>query len=186
MTLRLLQVVAWSLFLMPLIPMATGCSDANGGTIDPCLTSLRINLEVDGATINEVEYKISGNGMEPRGGTINTGAPGTTASVEEFGIVPGEGYLVEMEATSIDEDLRCGGSSTFDVGAGITTEVDFIEGRPIFPYCPQIGRFLPGENLKQHLVLCEQVLSGSERERCRRHKRCVIRKRLLQLELDRA
>ncbi len=107
---------------------AFGCSD--GGSIDEgveCLTALRINLEVaDGTTIDEVEYEITGNGMMPMGGTIDTSAPGATASVEQFGIAPGEGYLVTMVATSADGSTMCGGAATFDVGAGVSTEVDVM------------------------------------------------------------
>jgi len=120
-----LTAVAWSLVLGL---TAVGCS-SNGGTDDKvdCLTALRINLQVaDGTVIDEVEYEITGNGMMPMGGTINTSAPGSTASVEQFGIPAGQGYLVTMVATSTDGTTMCGGSATFDVGAGITTEVDLI------------------------------------------------------------
>jgi hypothetical protein len=108
--------------------MLVACNSDNG-TDDKtdCLTALRINLEVaDGTVIEEVEYEITGNGMMPMGGTINTSAPGATASVEQFGIPAGEGYLVTMVATSADGSLMCGGSSTFDVGAGVSTAVDVI------------------------------------------------------------
>jgi hypothetical protein len=120
-----LQAVAWSLVLTL---AAVGCSSSgDSGKVNPCLTALRINLEVgDGAVINEVEYEISGNNMEPMGGTINTSAPGSTASVETFGIPPGEGYIVMMVATSVDGMLTCGGAATFDVGVGVSTEVDVI------------------------------------------------------------
>ena len=122
MNLRFFQVLACSLVLTL---TAFGCSSSDGtGEVDPCLSALRINLDVDGATIDEVDYLISGNSMEPRAGAINTSAPGSTASVEEFGIAPGEGYLVEMVATSVDRDLICGGAAMFDVAAGLATEVD--------------------------------------------------------------
>ncbi|MGD8608434.1 MAG: hypothetical protein PVH21_14150, partial [Myxococcales bacterium] len=57
---------------------------------------------------------------------INTSAPGSTASVETFGLPPGEGYVVTMVATSVDGTLTCGGASTFDVGAGISTNVEVM------------------------------------------------------------
>ena len=97
---------------------AFGCdSSSSTDKNDPCLTALRINLEVaDGTVIDEVEYVISGNGMEPMGGTIDTSAPGATASVESFGIPPGDDYIVTMVASSVDGKLdvrrlgklRCG------------------------------------------------------------------------------
>jgi hypothetical protein len=126
MTIRsLLQAFAWSLVL-PLILVGCGSGNDTDDKTD-CLTALRINLEVaDGTIIDEVEYEITGNGMMPMGDTINTSAPGATASVEQFGIPVGEGYLVTMIATSVDGSLTCGGSSTFDVAAGVSTEVDVI------------------------------------------------------------
>ena len=119
------QIVAWTLVLSV---FAFGCdSSSTTDKIDPCLTALRINLEVaDGTVIDEVEYVISGNGMEPMGGTIDTSAPGATASVESFGIPPGEGYIVTMVASSVDGSLMCGGSASFDVGPGVSTEVEVM------------------------------------------------------------
>ena len=108
--------------------LATGCG-SSGSTDDTieCVTALRLDLEVaDGTVIEEVEYEITGNGMQPMGGVINTSAPGSTASVEQFGIPPGDGYTVTMVATSVDGSITCGGASTFDVGAGVSTEVDVL------------------------------------------------------------
>ena len=82
MTIRsLLQAFACSLVL-PLILVGCGSGNDTDDKTD-CLTALRINLEVaDGTIIDEVEYEITGNGMMPMGDTINTSAPGATASVE--------------------------------------------------------------------------------------------------------
>ncbi len=116
------QVIAWSLVLSM---AAVGCSsgDETDDKID-CLTSLRLNLEVaDGTVIDLVEYTITGDGMMPMGGVIDTSAPGATASVEQFGIPAGTGYVVTMVATSVDGTLMCGGSATFDVEAGASTDV---------------------------------------------------------------
>jgi hypothetical protein len=103
------------------------CGSDGGGSADPCAATLRINLEVaDGAVINEVEYEITGNDMEPMGGVIDTSAPGSTASVETFGIPPGQGYVITMTAASVDAALMCGGAATFDVAPGVSTHVDVI------------------------------------------------------------
>jgi hypothetical protein len=104
---------------------AVGCgSNGDSGNIDECLTALRINLEVgDGAVIDEVDYEIAGNGITPITGTINTSAPGSTASVEAFGIPPGEGYSIYMEATSKDGELTCKGSALFPITVDQVTEV---------------------------------------------------------------
>jgi hypothetical protein len=106
---------------------AAGCgSNGDAGNVDECLTSLRINLEVgDGAVIDKVHYEITGNGIIPITGFIDTSAPGSTASVEAFGIPPGKDYLVTMTATS-DDGLMCGGAASFNVDAGVSTEVDLI------------------------------------------------------------
>jgi hypothetical protein len=115
--------MAWSLSLTLL---AAGCGSSSA-IDDKCATALRINLEIaDGTVIDEVEYEITGNGMEPMGGVIDTSAPGATASVEQFGIPPGQGYVVTMIASSSDGSVTCGGASTFDVGAGVSAEVDVI------------------------------------------------------------
>jgi hypothetical protein len=115
-----LQALAWSVVLSL---AAFGCN-GNSGAVDPCLTALSINLQVaDGAVIDQVSYEITGNGIMPITGTINTSAPGSTASVEAFGIPPGEGYLVTMIASSVDGALMCGGAASFDVGAGMSTDV---------------------------------------------------------------
>lgn len=118
-----LITVAWSV-LFGLV--AAACS-SGGDAVDPCVTALRINLEVaNGAVIDEVQYEITGNGMAPMGGTIDTSAPGSTASVETFGLAPDEGYVITMTASSVDGSLMCGGATTFDVGAGVSTEVDVM------------------------------------------------------------
>jgi hypothetical protein len=60
--------------------------------------SLNLNLELaDGIVINEVDWTISGGDMEPMNGTIDTSAPGATASVEVFGLPPEDGYVVALE-----------------------------------------------------------------------------------------
>ncbi|MBW2720448.1 MAG: hypothetical protein JRD94_18460 [Deltaproteobacteria bacterium] len=93
MNLCSLQAVAWSLVLTV---AAFGC-DSSSGNVDPCLTALRINLEVDGAVINEVDYEITGNGI-----------------------------VITMFANSVDGTLTCRGSTPFHVEAGQTTSIDVI------------------------------------------------------------
>ncbi|NNK07737.1 MAG: hypothetical protein HKP50_10560, partial [Myxococcales bacterium] len=143
----LLQAVAWSVLLAV---TAFGCS-SSGEEFDPCAAFLRINLEVsDGTVIDTVDYEITGNGMPDMGGTINTSAPGATASVETYGIPPGEGYVVMMVATSVDGTLKCGGSSTFDVAAGVSTDVDLIL------YCKGAEQF-GGVRVNGKLNVCAEL-----------------------------
>ncbi len=86
--------------------------------------SLSLNLQLaDGITINEVAWTISGGEMEPMTGTIDTSAPGATASVEVFGLPPGDGYLVELEATDETGEITCRGDAPFEVEVGVATDV---------------------------------------------------------------
>jgi hypothetical protein len=78
-----------------------------------------------GLVINEVRWAITGEGMAPMMGTINTSDPGATASVEVFGLAPGE-YAIDLEATSEDGEATCRGSAMFDVTAGVATEVGVL------------------------------------------------------------
>ncbi len=57
-------------------------------------------------------------------GDIDVSAPGSTASVEVFGLPPGEmDYTVALTATSSDEAVTCEGSAPFNVEVGQTTNV---------------------------------------------------------------
>ena len=85
--------------------------------------SLNLNLELaDGITINEVDWRLSGNDMD-MAGTIDTSAPGATASFEVFGLPPGDGYLVELSATDETGEVTCKGDAEFAVEVGVTTDV---------------------------------------------------------------
>jgi len=61
--------------------------------------------------------------MAPMNGTINTSAPGSTPSVEVFGLEPAKDYLITMTATSVLGETSCGGSADFDVESGISTNI---------------------------------------------------------------
>ncbi len=102
--------------------VGAGCGGDSGPVDSP--GSLQLTLELSGgAQIDEVAYEITGNDMPPMGGTVDTSAPGATASVEVFGIPPGDGYLVKMAATSVDGGTSCEGSTAFDVDVGRVTSV---------------------------------------------------------------
>ena len=112
-----------SLILVSFVAVAfAGCSTDSGSSEDT--GSLNLNLELaDGVTINEVDWTISGGDMEPMSGTIDTSAPGATASVEVFGLPPGEGYIVELEAVDESGEITCRGDAEFDVEVGVSTDV---------------------------------------------------------------
>jgi hypothetical protein len=99
-----------------------------GRSVDPeqgdAAGSLSLDLVLaDDIEINSVSWTISGNDMEPMSGAIDTSAPGATASVEVFGLPPGDGYLVELEATSENGEVTCEGSAEFGVEIGAATGV---------------------------------------------------------------
>ena len=113
----------WLVFFVCGAFAALGCStDIQQG--DSASGSLSLDLVLaDGIVINSASWTISGGDMEPMSGTINTSAPGSTASVEVFGLPPGDDYLVELEATTDDGDVTCRGSAKFDVEIGVATDV---------------------------------------------------------------
>ena len=86
--------------------------------------SLSVDLVLaDGLEIDAVGWEITGNGMD-MSGDIDVSAPESTASVEVFGLPPGEtDYTVTLTATTTDEDVTCRGSAPFNVEVGQTTDV---------------------------------------------------------------
>lgn len=116
-----------ALFMIAVIAsmaLLVGCGSSPGTGSEPS-SSLLLNLTIaDGVDIDEVLWRVSGGDMEDMLGTIDTSAPGSTASVELFGVPAGTDYLVEMEALSALGDFYCTGSAGFDVAAGVATPVD--------------------------------------------------------------
>lgn len=103
---------------------ALGCEDTNAGQQGET-GSLFLNLTLAGGVqIDEAIWAISGNGMD-MSGTIKVSAPGSTASVEVFGLPQGtEPYLVELSAVSVDGEVTCEGSAPFNVEMDVSTEVN--------------------------------------------------------------
>ena len=118
--------------------LGAGCR-GNSSAV-PCESLMLIELDLaadkDGTVplIDEVLWTITGNGMAPMMGVINTRAPGSTASVEVFGLGPGT-YEVELEANSSDGESSCQGSTRFEVVAGLATEL------VVFLHCTGAERF---------------------------------------------
>jgi hypothetical protein len=113
----------WIVLCALAAPVAfAGCS--SDSTTSEGTGSLGLNLELaPGVTINEVDWEITGGDMEPMSGTIDTSAPGSTASVEVFGLPPGDGYTVTLTATDESGEVSCGGDADFSVEVGVSTDV---------------------------------------------------------------
>jgi len=106
--------------------LTAGCSGDSSSV--PCSSIVLIDLEVAtdvedlNVVINEVSWAITGNGMAPMVGVIDTSDPNATPSVEVFGLELGN-YTIDLEATSEDGESTCRGSAMFDVSIGVATEV---------------------------------------------------------------
>jgi len=105
---------------------AAGCS---GNSVSvPCYSAVLIDLEVtvddegNSIALDEVLWTLTGNGMAPMSGAIDTSAQGATPSVEVFGLNPGS-YRIDLEASADGDETRCQGSAPFDVTEGVSTEV---------------------------------------------------------------
>jgi hypothetical protein len=123
------RVLGW--FIASLLALSTSC--ATGDTPDRTSGSLSIDLELRGDTdIDEVIYRVSGNGIDPIEGAIDTSAAGTTYSLEVFGLAEAKNYQVEMMATTVDKTTTCAGVAQFDVAANQITLVYLVLrcGRP--------------------------------------------------------
>lgn len=84
--------------------------------------SLSLILQVDGVDINSVKWVITGGGMDPMDGTIDTSAPGSTPSVEVFGLPPRD-YTATLSAIGADGQTECHGSEDFSVEAEEVTQI---------------------------------------------------------------
>jgi hypothetical protein len=119
-----IQLLSFALTAVMAVAFA-GCSSDT--STNENTGSLNLSLELaDGTVINEVDWRITGNGMD-MDDTINVSAPGSTASVEVYGLPPGEeDYTITLSAVSVDGDVTCEGSEDFNVEVGETTDVKVI------------------------------------------------------------
>ena len=116
--------VRWIILLCGALA-AFGC--ANTDTDQGATGSLSLDLVLAGdIQIDVVDWEITGNGMD-MSGSIDVSAPGSTASVEVYGLPVGqELYTVELSAVSVDQEVTCRGSAEFDVEVGVATPVMVI------------------------------------------------------------
>ena len=118
--------ISWIFALVATLALGCSSSDAppSGGG-DTGSLNLQLQLS-NGAVINDVEWVITRPGMIGMPGRIDTSAPGATASVEVFGLEPGDDYKIEMTAESTDEGTTCRGDAPFSITAGEATQIMVI------------------------------------------------------------
>lgn len=122
---RVRSFLHWTMMLLGSLALActSGVTDEGGGA-GPATGSLSLDLVLDNGTeINQVNWEVTREGMDPMSGSIDTSAPGATASVEVFGLEPGDGYTITLSAVTTDETSECQGSADFSVDAGVATDV---------------------------------------------------------------
>jgi hypothetical protein len=100
-----------------------GCKDSKIGEAGDARMSLSLP---NGATINTVNYTISGNGITPIMGSVNVAGSGSTVSFLVSGIPAGTNYLVKLDAVSTDGATTCGGQANFNIQAKQTTQVTVV------------------------------------------------------------
>jgi hypothetical protein len=131
------RLLSWMVCSTALAFAAAGCStDTQPGEVGGAL-SLELTI-AEGVEIDEVAWRISHRDMTDMTGTIDTSAPGSTASVEVFGLLPGGGYVVYLTATSTDEEVTCGGSTPFSVEVGQVTDVEVMLNCKLPKFCNRI------------------------------------------------
>lgn len=126
-----------------------GCSVDTASKEGTGSLSLSLSLEVDGVTINTVRWVITGEGMEPMEGPIDVSAPGSTPSVEVFGLPPGD-YTVTLFAMGTDEQTECEGSEDFSI------EVDKVTDRMVVLRC-KLPQRLGGVRVNGELNICAEL-----------------------------
>jgi hypothetical protein len=108
---------------MALVFAVAGCATNTEGESG----SLSLDLVINGDNeIDEVQWSIARGGEEIKSGTINTSANGATASVQAYGLEPGDGYTITLEAVSPEKETTCKGSTMFDIKVAEVTEVHVI------------------------------------------------------------
>jgi len=134
-----------------LVFAASGCTSENaaGST-----GALALDLELgDGVLVDIVTWRVTREGMPPMAGEVDTSAPGSTASLEVFGLPPGDGYTITMEATSRDGETACAGDAGFAIDSGEVTEV------AVMLYCKR-GPTFGGIRVDGSLNVCAELVKA--------------------------
>jgi hypothetical protein len=111
------------------VAFALGVVSCSQGTQEGETGSLSLQLTIAGdVEIDEVAWVITGGDMPSMNGTIDTSAPGSTASIEVFGLPPsiGQDYRITMEAIATDEETTCKGSEDFGIDIGEVRKISVM------------------------------------------------------------
>lgn len=111
----------WSWFGVCLVGVLLWVS--YGSAIEPSGSlSLALVLQ-EGAEVDRVDWQITGNGIDPMTGSIDIPAPSAPIAIDVPGIAPGDGYQIDLSASSDDGNTTCQGPAAFNAAEGEVTEV---------------------------------------------------------------
>jgi len=101
-----------------------GCSSGAevSGSAGEGIGSIGLNLQVGGASLEQVSYTIVGPDEYLKSGTFEV-ADSTVLSAVLGGIPAGSGYTITLSGTTTDEKTSCTGAGSFDVVEHETTVV---------------------------------------------------------------
>jgi hypothetical protein len=105
-------------------------SDSAGGE---GVGSIGLNLQVGGAILEEVSYKIVGPNEYVKSGTFKV-ADSSVLSAVLGGLPAGSGYTITLSGSTTDGETSCTGTGSFDIVAGQTTVV------PVHLLCHQSSK----------------------------------------------
>lgn len=126
------------------------CSSAPAESLPEGVGSIGLQLQVAGATLEEVSYTVVGPAEYTKSGKFAV-ADSTVLSAVLGGLPVGSGYTITLSGTTTDGDISCTGSGDFDVVANETSVVSVhllchqssttgsVRVGSTFNVCPVIG-----------------------------------------------
>lgn len=80
----------------------------------------------DGTGVTEINYTISGNGIEAISGSVPVADPRASAEILAKNIPADTEYALQLSASSRDGNNKCARHTTFDIAAGKTTPLTVL------------------------------------------------------------
>jgi hypothetical protein len=112
---------------LALVLIVAGCQRDGGDAADPGVGTLKLTAEISGElVIDAVNYRLTGNGMAPREGSVDLSQPGGKLAVLLNGVPAGLGYLVTLEAVTRDGLTTCRGQASVDILAGRISQIHLV------------------------------------------------------------